>query len=165
MNYFQQNQWYKWMFIGLVVLNICTLGIIWKQNGNPISLFQDAKPVHQDRKRQADLYLLNQLGYNEDQQSTFFNLSQQHAQEIHQLHADIRTAKQALFKALEEKQVDSSRVYALSNQVAAWHAKMEQATFYHFKAIRDLGTPEQQAKFDQVILSAVNMIGAPPKEK
>ena len=162
MSYFQKNHWYKWMFIGLVILNICTLGIIWSQNGTPIPKFGKSDRVPGDRKHQADMYLLDQLEYNEAQRTAFFDLTQQHMLQMNSIHEGIRKSKQAFYEVLDQADVDSSRVVELSEEVARWQVKLEQRTFYHFKAIRDLGTPEQQEKFDRVILSALKMIGNPP---
>ncbi|MGB0524402.1 MAG: Spy/CpxP family protein refolding chaperone [Flammeovirgaceae bacterium] len=165
MSYFQQHNWQKWLFLGLVILNIITLSIVWSENGPPIPKLGNASENQVDKRRQADEFLLRQLGYDEKQRQAFFELTSEHVTKMQHIHDQLRTHKKQFFDLLGQEQVDSAKVHHLSVQIADWQVKMEQATYYHFKAIRAIGTPDQQKKFDEIIFETLKMIGNPSRER
>lgn len=159
MNYFQNNSWQKWVFIGLVLLNIFSLSIIWTKNGPPIPSFGQEAISPESKRQQADQYLMNQLGFNSEQRKQFAIISKNHAENQKELRFKISQSKESFFELMQQSQMDSLEVRQRGEELAKWQVKLEESTFYYFTAIRTIGTPEQKQKFDEVIFNALRKFG------
>lgn len=153
MSYFDNNNWQKWILVGLVVVNVISLGIMWTKPANSAQ----SKSLEEQR-RKADQFLAKQLDFSEIQKAAFFKLSQAHTQKVKNIRGNLFLAKRKFFNSLDDPETDSAEVATLSQDIAKWQTELEQSTYYHFKAVRDLGDESQKEKFDQVILEALKVM-------
>jgi periplasmic protein CpxP/Spy len=148
------NEQYKfrnlWIAIlSLFLLNMGTLGWIFLKN-RPMQ-----PPV-------GPLFIEKTLNFNQQQKEAFEPLKKQHFKEVLPIRDSIKHDKDALFAWVKSDKADSvefeNRLISLSQKVI----QNERNTFKHFRAIRDLCTPEQKKIFDDVMIERFKR---PPHEK
>lgn len=160
MSYFQQSKWQLWIFIGLVILNLTCLGFIWlKQSPNETT----STRLHENRRKQADEFLLTQLGFDDQQRQQFQELTQQHLQKVKSIQEKLVLAKKDFFNLLSQTSLDSAKVSELSQDIADSQVLLEKERLYHFKSIRTICTTDQQKKFDHIIVEVFKMANPHPK--
>lgn len=96
-------------------------------------------------------YLIEKLEFTPDQIAKFDVLRQDHHQTVMPLNKEIMEQKKQFFALITEPKVDSLKVDSLSKVITEMHRKVDIVTFYHFKNIREICTPSQQIKFQNLI--------------
>jgi len=130
------------MVIILVLLNITT---IW------FMFFKDRQQCQNSRQGGKGDYLIEKLEFTPDQIAKFDVLRQDHHQTVMPLNKEIMEQKKQFFALITEPKVDSLKVDSLSKVITEMHRKVDIVTFYHFKNIREICTPSQQIKFQNLI--------------
>ena len=121
----------------LLILNFVSLGMLWKmsspENGRP------------PRPSEAADFLMRELQFNEVQRKHYHGLIMQHRKQMRRLEFSRIKSRNKLFAGIATG--DTSQLNALRQL----QGETELLTFRHFQAVRKLGTPEQQTRFDQII--------------
>lgn len=121
----------------LLILNFISLGLLWKmsspQNGRP------------SRPSEAADFLMRELKFNEVQRKYYQGLILQHRKQMRRLQSSRIALHNKFFAGIATG--DTSQLNALRQL----QGETELLTFQHFQAVRKLGTPEQQTRFDQII--------------
>jgi Spy/CpxP family protein refolding chaperone len=102
-------------------------------------------------------WLARQLNFNTEQQEKYNLLRQQHRNVMEPLLQHDRNLHDSLFMQLKQTQPDTVVVKQFVSAISNNRAQTEITTFYHFSQVRDLCTPQQQKKFDEVIGDALRM--------
>ncbi len=154
MNNFTKNKLVTAAIILLLIVNLVTLSTIWfmKENGPPLPPQQNG----------AFDFIVKELQFTPEQVKAYEALRNEHQQQSQQIRIQIGRSKDSLFGLLKETNISDSILQKASMVGAVLQASLDMLTFEHFKKVRALCTPEQQAKFDQIIQQVMNMI-APPK--
>ncbi len=97
-------------------------------------------------------YMKKEVGFNEEQTKSFEQLHNQNRDSLKAIGDSIRSAKNNLYKLLQQPQKPSdSVVNAALSAVSRQQAKLELTMFQHFQKVRALCTPEQQVKLDTMV--------------
>ncbi len=113
-------------------------------------------------ERGAGSFLIEQLKFNNEQTQKFKELRREHQQIVRPLMDSIRMLKDDYFDLINVEQIDTSKLIEFSLLITEKHRRVDIATFYHFKKIREICNNEQRQKFNDIIKDGLL---APPTEK
>lgn len=141
---------------GLVVLlllaNTYALYRFWKQGGG-------AKPNH---PRDIQAFLVRELSLDAVQAEQYDALVQQHRKAADSLRREIRSAKEEMFSLIGDELVGDGMVLQAAQRAASLSAELDLRTMAHFRDIRKLCRPDQQQRFDALLLEVARMMSTPP---
>ena len=79
------------------------------------------------------------------------------------MYDDMRKAKDSLFKLLSYPETNDTLLNKIADVIAQKQKALDLQTFNHFKKVRTLCTPEQQPKYDSMILRMFRKMGKTPR--
>lgn len=151
---------YLWFVIlGLLVLNLGLLGWIWfspqnrpREGGNPAN------------------FLEKELNFTAKQKEQFRLLREDHHERTQAIRDSVRKMKRQFFEQLGKPMSDAD-IQKVTADIAEKMARVDKITFQHFRDVRQICTPAQQQKFDEVIDEMLERLaagaegrGGPPRE-
>jgi periplasmic protein CpxP/Spy len=145
-----KNNWLKYLVAIALIINAATLIFFWfnRPRGG------EGKP----QSRPARV-LIEALKMEGKQEAIFKQLREQHHQAHDSLLAGIAAQRQILYS---QKQVANDTVL---QQIGRLQQQIERVTFDHFKEVRKICTPEQQAQLDVLLEKTVQNILTPKDKK
>ena len=148
------SKFLKVVIIILLLINISTLVFMWMHQPP-----HDHPPHgHGDSME----YLTHELKLTDDQQKQLEAMRDQHHDAMEEVQHRSRKAHDDYFNLLGNPNTDSTMVNAAADSILALQKQIELLTFYHFKKLRAICTPEQQKKFDEIISDAMSKMAPPP---
>jgi protein CpxP len=142
--------------IALLLLNFATLGFLLLTG--PI---HDRRPPHREPKE----IIIDQLQMDAAQQAAYQKLINSHRGTIDSLDHQIRGAKNKLYSQLTQTTVDLKTKDSLIEILASNQKKIEETHFKHFQDIKNLCTPEQMNRFDDLTEELSRIFGRKPKPR
>ncbi len=116
-----------------------------------------AQSEQRDRSGVAD-QLQKEVGFNDEQLAQYKLLKEKQRQTLKPMFDDMRKAKDSLFRLLSFEVSDSVMNNA-ANVIAQKQKALDLQTLTYFKQVRALCTPEQQPKYDSLILRMFKKMG------
>ncbi len=143
------------VIIGILVLtNIAILGyFLW--------LRQPKKAVEKERVSITE-QLEKEAGFTKDQIATYKAMKEAQKKAIHPMFEDMRKAKEDLFQRLGDNSADSATLERLTDTIAARQKRIDLQTINYFREARKICTPEQQPKYDSIVIRAFRKMGRGP---
>ena len=128
----------------LLVVNVVMLVCMMKGRGHRGMKRQGAKsgPVEM---------MMKELNMNEQQQTEFKKLKDEHFTAIKPVFDSVRTLKKSLFGLVKEENINDSLVNNYSALIAQQQAIIDKLTINHFRKVRALFSGDQQIKFDDLV--------------
>jgi Spy/CpxP family protein refolding chaperone len=162
MDLFTKNRFALISIITLVVLNIFTLTLLW------IFHFRQPErvpPPFDRRAARVEKFLERRLNLSPEQSTEFKQLRRQHFQESMVVMNEIRELKEKMLDEVFSKDPDSLVVKNLTEQIGNKEAEREWLLFTHFRELRDVCTPEQRVKLEQIFQKIFEGMqqGVPPE--
>jgi protein CpxP len=114
-----------------------------------------------DRSGVAEM-LQKEVGFNDEQTAQYKQLKEKQREMIRPMFDDMRKAKDSLFRLLSYPETSDSLLNKVSDAIAQKQKALDLQTFNHFKRVRVLCTPEQQPKYDSMVLRIISKMGRPP---
>jgi protein CpxP len=136
----------------LLLANMYTLYRFWMHRGN-------VKPFH---PRDIQAYLVRELSLDPGQAARYDEMVQQHRKASDSLRRAVRSAKEEMFRHLRNEQVGDDLVEQSARRAAALSTELDMRTMAHFRDIRKLCRPDQQERFDALLMEVARMMSAPP---
>lgn len=143
--------------IGLLLLNLLTIGFITLKSGQFIGSEASRGPGA-GREEPARI-IVERLHFDEAQQQQYRELVRQHQQQTRQLNDKSVQLFQAYYDLLTASQPDSAKQQALAQQIADNQRQMAEVNFAHFRQIKTLCRPDQQADFIQLVDELARLFG------
>jgi hypothetical protein len=147
------------VILGLLVLNLGLLGWIW---------FSPQKRPH--KKETPANFLEKELNFTAKQKEQFRLLREDHHAKVQDIRDSVREMKRQFFEHLG-KPMSESDIESVTIDIAKKMARIDKITFQHFREVRQMCTPAQQQKFDEVIDEMLERLaagaegrGRPPRE-
>jgi periplasmic protein CpxP/Spy len=109
--------------------------------------------------------LQKEVGFSEEQLARYKQLKDKHWATIHPLFDEMRKAKDSLFRLLGDPRANDSVINNISDLIGKKQKALDLQTFTHFKEVRTLCTPEQQPKYDSMVLRVIRKMGKPNRRK
>jgi len=156
MNDKNKTRFFVYSIALLILLNLTTIAMFWIEK-NKASCNNNIQG-----ERGAGSFLIEQLKFNNEQTQKFKELRREHQQIVRPLMDSIRLLKEDYFDLINIEQIDTSKLIEFSLLITEKHRRVDIATFYHFKKIREICNNEQRQKFNDIIKDGLL---APPTEK
>ncbi|HMG16234.1 MAG TPA: periplasmic heavy metal sensor [Saprospiraceae bacterium] len=146
----------KIALIVLLILNLSSMAFMW------LNKPRTGPPHHGE---DTFKYLVHELNMNDEQQNKYKLLRDEHHHGMELLQDKSRDLHNAFFKLLQNPSNDSSSIKLIGDSIAGNQMKIEMLTFDHFKKVRAICTPQQQKKFDDIILETLKRMAPRPPQK
>jgi periplasmic protein CpxP/Spy len=108
--------------------------------------------------------LRDSVGFNEEQIKQYQLLKDQQGEAIKPMFDEMRKAKDSLFRLLSNPGVSDSIINKTSDVIAQKQKALDLQTFNHFKKVRALCTPDQQSKYDSMVVRMFRKMGKPMRK-
>lgn len=146
MDYFTKKRLAFWGVALLVIVNISALATVWFQQHRP---WRGPEPGRRESPPQrVSQFLKQELALTEAQTRQFAELQNRHFTQARATRDAIRDLKDELFRELSAAAPDTAKAERLAAAIGARQSELEKMTFYHFLALKRLGTPAQQKKLE-----------------
>lgn len=146
----------KWLTVAvalLVLANVITLSIFWVERRKaPV----EGKPMP---KGPAFEFLIKELAFDSAQIAAYEKLRKEHQQSQKPLNDAMRDAKDSFFKLITKPTASAADIDIALNAELTAQKNIDLNLLNHFKAVRQICTPQQQEKFDGLIQQIIRMIG------
>ncbi len=119
-----------------------------------------ARGEEKDRGNMAEM-LQKEVGFNDEQTAQYKQLKTLQKQTIKPMYDEMRKAKDSLFRLLSYPGTSDSLLNKVSDDIAQKQKALDLQTFNHFKRVRALCTPDQQPKYDSLVIRMVRKMGKP----
>ncbi|MEY4885206.1 MAG: hypothetical protein RL151_515, partial [Bacteroidota bacterium] len=107
-------------------------------------------------------FLVRELSLDPAQTARYEVLVQQHRNAADSIRRAMRSAKEEMFSQLRDEQAGDSLVVQAARRAAALSTELDLRTMAHFRDIRKLCRPDQQERFDDLLMDVARMMSAPP---
>lgn len=144
-------KYWKIFAVILIALNI-TL-IVFLLIGPP-----NGRPFHNGKGNGPGKFLMDKLKFNESQKNEFAKLRDEHRSKIFKLQAEGKKLRDNFFSGLKSEPAEIS-VDSAVNKIAQNQKEIELVTYEHFKALKNLCTPEQKIIFNEIIQDVIENMG------
>lgn len=145
----QNLKFYKIAVGLLLALNIGTLAFIWTHRPPP------------PEARGPFMFLVKATGMDESQQAAYRALRDAHRAQVETFQKQTSQIRGQMFQLLPQKTESDPEVLQLIDSILEVKRREEQFTFEHFRKVREICRPEQQARFDAAIGEAIQSMGPP----
>ncbi len=142
--------------VALLLLNFGTLGFLLLAGPK-----HDRRPPHREPKE----IIIDQLQLDATQQTAYQKLINSHRGTIDRLDRQSRSTKNELYLQLTQKTVDIKAKDSLIARLANYQKEIEETHFKHFQDIKNLCTPEQMNRFDDLTEELSRIFGRKPKPR
>lgn len=144
---------------------IAIISILVLVNIALLSYFLWYKPTqrHSRPEKSRDMMsysLENEVGFDENQMKQYLQLKEDHKSKIKPLFEEMYASKLRFYKYLQQPAHDSV-INSASKEIGEKQKAIDLQFFSHFNELKMICTPEQQPKFDSLILRVVNKISQP----
>jgi len=103
--------------------------------------------------------LAKELNMTEEQRSTHLKLRDEYFNSVRPLFNSVRTAKEEFFGLIKETNVNEHLVDSFANRIAERQFAADKLTFEHFRRERALYNPDQQKKYDELVIKMIQRSG------
>ena len=143
----------------LLIANIVTLSLLLMHKNDR------AKYGRPDKRAQLAVFLKDEIGFTEDQLSSFDTLSKAHKAKMKPGFDEIATGRETVFKQLAARSFSDSAIEIAANAIADQQKEFEKKMLRNLKEIRSICTPAQQVAFDSGFYKVIAKRGEGKKEK
>lgn len=130
--------------------------------------FNKSQEVHGDNKNRNGNGIAEQLekevGFNSSQLGEYKTLKERQREVIRPMFDEMRKSKDSLFRLLGTPGVSDSLINSAADGIARQQKKLDIETFHHFQRVRALCKPDQESKYDSLILRMFRKMGKPRNE-
>jgi hypothetical protein len=144
--------------LGLILTNVCLLCLMFFKKPESHKVPQPSNGLNGPRENPADR-LMEELNFSKEKQTTFISLRDQHRTVMRDCQKVLANFRKDFYDQINN--LDSTKLNALSDSIAFTQKKMDFATFYHFKQVRELCDETQKKHFDEIITDLLQMISRP----
>lgn len=152
----EKVKFYKIVIVVLIVINLATLSSIWFLKPN------HHRSLPHDRGMS---FLANELGVNGSDKQKLDAMELNHHSEKRELLEKNKQLREKLFGLLKHNDGDSIKVNKYVDSILLNQRHIELMTYYHFRDVKSMCSPEQQIKLEEIIKEAIKMAGGKPPKK
>lgn len=101
-------------------------------------------------------HMKKEIGFNDEQSTQFRQMLEQNRDSMKKYSEQVKLAKSALYKLLQDPKTSDSAVTAAGNRLAQQQEAMELVMFRHFQRVRKICNDSQVIKFDTMVTRMSN---------
>jgi protein CpxP len=147
----------KWSVVVLVVLNIVLMASMWIRPGG----HRHGPPPPHPGPGGPKMMIIEELKFTKEQTSKFETLVDEHRKAMRELEEKSRELREEYFSLLASDSPDQKKKEELETTIANNQKAIDVVTFDHFKQVRELCTPEQKKRFDEIIGDIIKHMRGP----
>ncbi len=142
--------------IGLFLLNLTTIGFL---------VLRPGRPGLQSPKSEPAQVIIERLHFDAQQEKQYRQLISEHQHQTRSLNKKSLQFYREYYGLLASEQPDTAKANILSSQIAQTQRALAQLNFSHFKQIKALCEPDQQADFTRLVSDLAQLFGRqqPPR--
>ncbi|MBO0947816.1 periplasmic heavy metal sensor [Fibrella forsythiae] len=141
--------------IGLLLLNLVTIGFLVLRPGKPGGRPEDGPPGGEGPSR----IIIERLHFDDNQQERYQTLIEAHRAQTRELASQSVHLYRDYYGLLENDQPDTAQITSLNRQIGQNQREQAQLNFDHFNDIKQLCRPDQQAAFRQLVSELSRLFG------
>jgi protein CpxP len=143
----------------LVLTNIAVLAyFLWYKKSD--------LPLKADREKNGIAEPLEkEVGFSSDQLAQYKMLKDKQHELIRPMYEGMRRSKDSLFRLLGSRDANDSTVVHLATSIGEQQRALDLETFSHFKRVRALCKPDQEIKYDSMLVRMFRKMGRPKSEQ
>lgn len=136
-----KNKFWIILVVILILLNLFSIGALWKTRGISRGDFSTRKPS-------PDRYMMKRLDFSPEQHDMLMQMRTAHFKQIRPLEEELRSLRSSLFTTATDSssQINPS---ALLQEIGAIQRQVDSLTFIHFQEIKRICTSEQANRFSR----------------
>lgn len=143
-----KNKLLTWLVLLLVVVNIGSMIFIWM-----------GKPKHENPLQGSPKeFLSRELKFDEKQQVQFEKLVVAHRDQANDARKKIKDEKEKMYGLLKSSDLTESLKKSAVADVAEATKELDLITLNHFEKVRNICTPQQKSKLDEIMMQMVGMM-------
>jgi protein CpxP len=139
------------LLLVLLVFNVGFLGSWWYGHMQAHKMMREMHEHFSGHDSKASMFLIKELGLNDEQQKQLEVLRKEHFQKIETMEGTIVKYEKGMMNAIMANPVDSNLANKYSDSVGMMKAAIQKELFRHFSSIKKICTPEQSNKFDRLV--------------
>jgi len=136
----------------LMLVNCVLIGFLW------VRAYHRPPPPSGSVKGPAFEYLTSELKLTPDQIKKYEVMRNAHAELTRRTGELQRMQRDSFFDNIKNPNANPEQFKQLEKRIMANQEKLDTATFFHFRRLRAILTPVQQARFDSVISNVIHAI-------
>ena len=145
-----KNKLLTWLVLLLVVINIGSMIFMWM-----------GKPKHENPGQGSPKeFLSRELKFDEKQQVQYDKLVDEHRDQANDTRKKIKEEKEKMYGLLKSLDLTDSLKKSAVERVAEATKELDLITLNHFERVRNMCTPEQKTKLDQIMMQMLGMMSA-----
>ena len=147
------------IIVVLLLTNIAVLGyFLWyKKSDLPLKAEKERNGIAEPLEKE--------VGFSADQLAQYKLLKDKQRELIRPMYEDMRKSKDSLFQLLATKDATDSAVVNLAGTIGEKQRTLDLLTFSHFKRVRALCKPDQEVKYDSMLVRMFRKMGRPRNEQ
>ena len=148
--------------VGILLVTNIALVVFFVNKGKPEDKQHGNSGNRTNRSAMMRNYLKDTLGFNDQQLGQFDRMREQHDENIKPLFEELRQAKVTFYTMLKDSATADSVSNAAAVNIGEKQKQVDLAFYNHFRDVRALCTPAQQAGYDSLIQQIIRrMVSAP----
>jgi periplasmic protein CpxP/Spy len=112
---------------------------------------KEKNPASPHNRQDSFELMAKELNLQEEQKVQHKLLREEHFKNVKPYYDSIRAAKTALYARIADTTVTSAAFDTYDAKASQWYSAINRLTFEHFKKVRSLLQPNQQADYDKFI--------------
>lgn len=154
MSIFSNNRLLSFVTIALLLVNIVTLVLLWKQKNITQPNFANSN-INQPPPKIFEV-VTKELDLDSNQQKIYETLRKEHSKGAVELQGNVKNAKDAFYNLLQSESISDSIVQKTKEKIGTSVAEMELYNFKHFQKVKAICSDKQKIKFDAIIKEVLN---------
>lgn len=139
------------LLLALLAFNVGFLGSWWYGHWKAHRRMHKKFKYFGGHESKGGMFLVKELGLTDEQQNQLENLRKEHFQKVQLMEEGVARNEKRLMNALMANPADSVTANLSADSVGILKGDIQKELFDHFNNIKKMCTPEQSAKFDQLI--------------
>jgi hypothetical protein len=152
MNHSSKNKLLTCLVVLLLIANAATIIYFWLNKRKEEPKINRAAPNE---------FLVTELNLDDQQQKKLDSLVRDHRLNAETLRKQMKEAKDQMFELIKDPNATDSAKQNAARKASMVAEKLDLVTLDHFASIRAMCRPEQQTKFDNIILQVTRMMAQP----
>jgi Spy/CpxP family protein refolding chaperone len=140
------------ILIVMLVLNLAFVGTWWMSKMKQHNRMHHAGDFHSmEMHDKGGMFLARQLNFDSNQSARAEKILHEHADKMHRYEMEISRLQRDIFKCMSQDSPDSIHAYMYADSVGMLRIATQKEFFRNSIAIRQLCTPEQKKKYDDLM--------------
>lgn len=136
--------------VALVAINLVLAYFLWNN-----------KKGHRGKEMKRDRgdWIVKELNLDDHQKEEHKRIKDAHFNAMKPVFDSISSARKALYELIKDPAANDSAIKVYSDKIGSYNSEVTRLSFDHFRHIRSILNPSQQAKLDSVMQKVVTDMG------